>query len=120
MCAVKSWGEPPVACAPSSVSFLRTVSSARIALTSLLSRSTTSCGVPAGATTPVQDRDSYPFRPASVNGGIPGSTDSGVVLVTASALTLPDCASGTADGALSKIMLIWPPTRSTSAWPLPL
>ena len=79
-------------------------------------RATISGGVPAGASRPNHELASNPFTgPAAAIVGTSGSAALRSLLVTASAMSLPDLIWGSAEGRLSNITSIVPPIRSSSA-----
>lgn len=88
-------------------------------LTAPLSRSSTACGVPAGANTPNQVVASKPASPVSAMVGTSGNCGLRMAPVTPSALRSPRWICGMADGRLSNINCTRPASRSIMAGPLP-
>ncbi|MNT67178.1 hypothetical protein D3C72_2052990 [compost metagenome] len=82
-------------------------------------RSTTACGVPAGATSPYQAMLSTSARPPSVKVGTSGRAGRRLGAATARARSLPAWMWGMDEGRLSNWALTWPAITSLSAGPEP-
>src|SRR3954463_15135467 len=90
MKAAKSCGEPTFACALNRAKFALISGDRRASLMAALSLLTMGAGVPAGASTPVQDADGNPLYPFSSIVGTSGNAGRRSGLITAKGLTLPD------------------------------
>src|SRR3954471_7911081 len=90
MKAAKSCGDPTFACALNLAKFALISGDCRASLTAALSLLTIDAGVPAGASTPVQDADGNPLYPFSSIVGTSGNAGRRCGLITANGLTLPD------------------------------
>src|SRR5262245_24177290 len=69
-------------------------------------------GVPAGATSPVNDIDTKSGRPPSIIVGTSGMTGLRVSPVAPSALSLPACCSGMITDGFWNVVSTWPPMMS--------
>src|SRR5207237_6295991 len=83
-------------------------------------RATTSCGRPAGPSSPYHAVESKPFRPISSIVGTSGNAAERCSDVTASGRILPLFTAPTAGPSEEKSIGIWPPIRSVIAGPPPL
>ncbi|MNT93884.1 hypothetical protein D3C72_2354560 [compost metagenome] len=85
----------------------------------MLNASTTAAGVPAGASTPYQPFTTKPGTLSATVGTL-GSSGERRSPVTAMAFSLPACTCGSDVEMLSNISETSPPSRATTAGPLPL
>src|SRR5262245_4574945 len=114
----KSAGEPGSTAPPRSASRTLIMGSARAALTSLLSLSTISAGVPFGAPNPNHWLVSKPGR-NSLTVGMSGSISQRVALVTANARSFPALMYPTESAGPVNMTCTCPPIRSAVAGPPP-
>ncbi len=88
--------------------------------TSACSFAAMSAGKPFGPHSPYHETKSNPVMPDSAMVGMSGAAATRLMLVTASALILPEEASGSDDAIGSAISWICPPMMSLSIGPAPL
>ena len=105
--------------APSMAICCATSGSARALLTSAFRRSTTSPGVPAGATRPYHWSASKPGQPLSATVGTSGRAANRAGLDTASARSRPLLMCGSTAGEPVKVASTWPAMRSVTDGAVP-
>ena len=82
---------------------------------SVLSRASTSGGVPAGASSPIQASDSSCGKPSSATLGTSGASALRLSAVTASAFILPAFTCGSTPGMIANMAWMFPASISVTA-----